>query len=318
MNSRGSRGEQMSDLAQRLAVLGHQHREALKWFQGRQGTEVSWPQPTPEGLFLVNKAKGIHKPSGWKYALSVRQSLGGPYADRDLITHSDGSWELEYYQEGHDPGKRDKDFTNRALLSNMEDGVPVGVFLQTQRKPISRYRVAGLAVVHSWARGYFRLRGLAGDGSQRSMQASTPTMIIAEAIGALPTSLTDARKRMNTAIVVRQGAGKFRARALEAFGNKCAITRFDVPDSLEAAHIVPYLGPDTDMLSNTLLLRADLHTLFDRDLLAIDPSSLTVRLSPTLLSSSYASLEGARVYLPDGDVGSWRTSLGQRMQPLLQ
>jgi hypothetical protein len=50
--------------------------------------------------------------------------------------------------------------------------------------------------------------------------------------------------------------------------------------------------------SNGLLLRADLHTLFDLGLLSIDESTLSVILSDRLKQSMYADLAGKRLRLP--------------------
>lgn len=137
--------------------LPPEHRAALSWFADREGQEIGWPDPL-NGLFLMNKAKGIHKPKGWLYALSVRQSLESPYDDRDPETSSDGSWVYRYFQEGTDPARRDKDFTNRALMHNQADNVPVAVVRQTKRKPGGRYLVLGLANVVGWNEGHFELR----------------------------------------------------------------------------------------------------------------------------------------------------------------
>jgi putative restriction endonuclease len=61
-------------------------------------------------MFLVNKAKGIHKPAQLNHALSVRQSLGGPYEDA-LQWLPDGTRFFKYAQEGNDP----EYFTNCGL-----------------------------------------------------------------------------------------------------------------------------------------------------------------------------------------------------------
>src|ERR1700722_13744752 len=44
-----------------------------------------------------------------------------------------------------------------------------------------------------------------------------------------------------------------------------------IPWVLEAAHITPYMGASTNSLLNGLLLRADIHTLFNLGLISIDP-----------------------------------------------
>ena len=61
-------------------------------------------------------------------------------------------------------------------------------------------------------------------------------------------------------------------------------------NALEAAHITPYSKCQSDELPNGLLLRADIHTLFDQDLIGIDPKTLNVALSPCLRNTSYEEL----------------------------
>jgi hypothetical protein len=100
----------------------------------------------------------------------------------------------------------------------------------------------------------------------------------------------DARKKNMVAIVQRQGQPKFRQELLRAYNGRCAVTGCDVEAALEAAHIIPYNGPQTNHVSNGLLLRADLHTLFDLGLWTIHPDSFTVVLSDALLSTEYAAL----------------------------
>jgi hypothetical protein len=46
------------------------------------------------------------------------------------------------------------------------------------------------------------------------------------------------------------------------------------------------------------LLRADIHTLFDCSLLAIDPDSLTIIVAPALRRSEYAALNGRPIRTP--------------------
>jgi hypothetical protein len=79
----------------------------------------------------------------------------------------------------------------------------------------------------------------------------------------------DARKRIDQTIVQRQGQPAFRNALMDAYERRCAITGCDVGDVLEAAHISPYLGEHTNRVTNGLLLRADIHTLFDRGLIKV-------------------------------------------------
>lgn len=111
-------------------------------------------------------------------------------------------------------------------------------------------------------------------------------------------NLEDARRRVEADIIRRQGQQQFREKLLSAYNHKCAVTRCDAEDALEAAHIHEYLGPKTNHVQNGILLRADIHTLFDRRLLSIDPTTWKVVLNKRLALSAYSSLAGKRVLLP--------------------
>ncbi|MBD2148679.1 HNH endonuclease [Pseudanabaena sp. FACHB-1277] len=113
-----------------------------------------------------------------------------------------------------------------------------------------------------------------------------------------PENLTDARERTNRAIVQRQGQPKFRSDLLKAYGGKCAITDCDAESALEAAHIFSYLGADTNHVTNGLLLRADIHTLFDLYLISIDPDTSKVVVSSSLLNTCYKELNGKPLKSP--------------------
>jgi len=117
---------------------------------------------------------------------------------------------------------------------------------------------------------------------------------------AAPMSLEDARKRIDAQIVARQGGAAFRAEALKRFNNRCAISDWGVTLVLEAAHIVPYLGAETNQPDNALLLRSDLHTLFDRNELTINPDTLCVQLVGDLAKGPYEIYAGKAIAIPQG------------------
>jgi hypothetical protein len=113
-----------------------------------------------------------------------------------------------------------------------------------------------------------------------------------------PKGQDDARARVLREVVQRRGQQKFRKSLIAAYGGRCAITGCPVTPLLEAAHITPYLGPDTNSISNGLLLRADLHTLWDLGLVAIDPETLRVWVSADVDDRTYRSLSGLQVSSP--------------------
>jgi putative restriction endonuclease len=74
----------------------------------------------------------------------------------------------------------------------------------------------------------------------------------------------------------RRGQQKFRSDLFEQYGAVCMITGSRIMDILEAAHINPYRGINDNHVSNGLILRADIHTLFDLNMIGIDPKTLTI------------------------------------------
>lgn len=68
---------------------------------------------------------------------------------------------------------------------------------------------------------------------------------------------------------VRLGQGAFRVLVTDAYNRKCAISREKTLPVLEAAHIKPYAESGPHFISNALLLRSDLHKLFDSGYLTI-------------------------------------------------
>lgn len=119
----------------------------------------------------------------------------------------------------------------------------------------------------------------------------------AEAAGMVDPS-EDNRRRTMAAIVQRDGQPAFRNALLDAYDRTCAISGCKVEALLEAAHIIPYRGAQTNLVENGLLLRADLHKMFDLHLFRIDPLARTLHLSALLVASEYAWMEGMQMRMP--------------------
>jgi hypothetical protein len=102
-----------------------------------------------------------------------------------------------------------------------------------------------------------------------------------------PTTI-DNRQIAMKQIRIRRGQHQFRQILAKRYGKQCLITGCHLFDIIEAAHISPYRGDEDNHPENGLLLRADLHTLFDLDLLGIEPTSLQVHFHPTALEAGYS------------------------------
>lgn len=111
-------------------------------------------------------------------------------------------------------------------------------------------------------------------------------------VAEVPGGLRDAR------VPVRTGQSKFRAQLVERDGLRCAIMGECPAVVLEAAHLRKYADNQTHVIKEGILLRRDIHSLFDSGQIAIDPSTKRVVISPELDGyAEYQVLAGRRVKL---------------------
>ncbi len=279
-----------------LALSDKRLQEGLLWFQERSGKEItlSWPMKTDGGVFLATQAAGIHKPDFSEYVLSIRSSTGKGatelYSDKEPVIEKDGTWTYLYRHEIRGDALPETIWRNKALLKNMQDAVPVAVIRQLS---VGYYQILGLAYVTDYnpRTGYFFLMGTS---------VANSTLSVNPGLTAEPLDMeADTRKFQETRQAVREGQAKFRLDLLDAYGSRCAATEYDVPEGLEAAHIRPYRGAHTNETRNGILLRADIHNLFDYGIIGVDPETMKVVLNQRAKGSKYSPLHGQSLRIPD-------------------
>jgi len=96
-----------------------------------------------------------------------------------------------------------------------------------------------------------------------------------------------------TIIRPRLGQGTFRLAVTEAYSGACAATGEHSLPALEAAHIRPYGMGGEHAVSNGILLRSDIHKLFDYGYLTVTPER-RIAISPRLR----ADYDNGRTYYP--------------------
>ncbi|MGM0501446.1 MAG: HNH endonuclease [Bacillota bacterium] len=94
-----------------------------------------------------------------------------------------------------------------------------------------------------------------------------------------------------------KGQSKFRQNLFKYYKGKGVITKENCAAILDAVHIHPYLKKNKDHLKNGLLLRSDLHQLFDDGLITITPD-YKVLVSKKLDSNHYHKYQNQDIYLP--------------------
>lgn len=100
----------------------------------------------------------------------------------------------------------------------------------------------------------------------------------------------------------RLGQGTFRVMVTDAYDRRCVVTGERTLPVLEAAHIRPYSENGPHEPNNGLLLRSDLHTLFDRGYLTVD-TDLRLRVSGRIRTEfengrDYYALDGTTIRSP--------------------
>jgi putative restriction endonuclease len=122
----------------------------------------------------------------------------------------------------------------------------------------------------------------------------------------LPRLVTEPRARYGVprSVVPRLGQGTFRVAVTEAYGRSCAATGEHSLPALDAAHIRSYSDEGPHEVRNGVLLRADLHRLFDQGYVTITADQrfeVSQRLREDYSNGrSYYPLHGAKLRVPMG------------------
>jgi putative restriction endonuclease len=118
------------------------------------------------------------------------------------------------------------------------------------------------------------------------------------------------KKRKLQTTKARVGQQRFKFQVFKYYGGRCAVCDLDIKEALDAAHIIPDEAGGTDHPRNGLVLCADHHRAFDRNLFAINPETLCIEARPggpnlEALQIIYANLAHLSKF-PHPDALHWR------------
>lgn len=121
--------------------------------------------------------------------------------------------------------------------------------------------------------------------------------------GEFTPSPEDTRLLREQMTAVREAQGTFRVRVLEAYAGRCAVTGEHALPVLDAAHITPYRGLYSNHVQNGLVLRADLHRLYDDGYVTVTPDyqfKVSQRLNDEFENGkAYYEMAGRRLLVPE-------------------
>jgi putative restriction endonuclease len=124
----------------------------------------------------------------------------------------------------------------------------------------------------SWARSIVVGKTYSTDEQEgRALWEAITTTEVAAVLGR-ERGVGEEQRRFGEPILVkpRLGQGAFRIAVTDAYGRACAVSGGKVLPALDAAHIRPYTEGGSHEVSNGLLLRKDIHSVFDAGYVTID------------------------------------------------
>ena len=104
--------------------------------------------------------------------------------------------------------------------------------------------------------------------------------------------IQDENKRQAYARRVRKGQSRFRKALHTLYGSRCAFTGTDEESVLEACHIISHAKTGDNSLDNGLLLRSDIHVLFDEHLMTLANDGKSILVHKEVTAPEYARLRG--------------------------
>ena len=236
-----------------------------------------------------NLITGIYKPAGSEFALSIATKPTSPYSEKDdIVFVEDGRWLMEYSPRAG--GLEISD--NRALMKCKENGLPIGVFLQTTSKNSpsgATYRVLGLGIIadYSSEQDVFVIESIDLGGLNRvtnfiyDEHLRYETQIYAQ----ITNKFQPFVKEENATYIVNapKRDQAFRRIGLQEYKFACALCqmmfKLGMLTEATAAHIVPKHKDGTDDPRNGLSLCRTHHWIFDQGFFSID-DDYRVLISP--------------------------------------
>lgn len=154
----------------------------------------------------------------------------------------------------------------------------------------------------SWARQIVVGKTFSTENAEgRALWESVGMALASSPIGGLA-ELPQERYGAPTFIKPRLGQGSFRIAVTDAYSRRCAVSGERTLPALEAGHIRPYAFGGEHEIPNGLLLRRDIHTLFDRGYVTVSPAG-TFEVSKRIKEEyengrHYYAMAGQKIQVP--------------------
>jgi putative restriction endonuclease len=201
----------------------------------------------------------------------------------------------------------------RDLPTDSRDPIEIGCRILTQ--PFFWPEHLWLSPPASWSPNIVRFKTFAAEEAEgralweavleRSTAALAPQTALVSPIPPPPGLAATPQSHYGEPMLMRPrlGQGGFRLMVTGLYERKCAVTRERTLPALEAAHIRPYSEGGAHTAPNGILLRRDVHSLFDQGYVTVTPQ-FTFEVSRRIKQEfengrEYYALHGREVKVPD-------------------
>lgn len=287
--------------------VGITDREWFRFLAARQPDEVNFWRPSGQGFGAVRTGEPflfkLHAPDNF--------IAGGGF----FVSYTRLPLSLLWLAYGEANGTPDRATLEARITSYRQGrgdaGEPdpvVGNIVLTE--PFFWPREAWIPVPQDWAPNTQQGKAYDTQGSvgarlwaevQDRLRADPRYGAIAPAVPRFP-AREDPVERVRAFAMRRLHQGSFRTLVTDAYGRQCAVTHEHTLPVLEAAHIQPVAESGSHSLTNGILLRADVHILFDRGYVTVDPDYrflVSDRLEADFHNGrDYYAHRGERITLP--------------------
>lgn len=207
----------------------------------------------PNEMFLFK----LHKPDDY--------IVGGGYFVRSTVLPTYLAWETFGVKNGtHSLAELNNRIAKYRSRNNIADSTPqIGCIILTE--PFFLERSEWIPAPENWNYSIVQGKTYTTDEpiGQRMYQEVTNRLSVYYSLLS--------GKRYSTGVTKhRLGQGAFRVLVTDAYQRRCAVTGERTLPVLQAAHIKPYSQNGEHAVKNGLLLRSDLHTLYDEGYITID------------------------------------------------
>lgn len=178
----------------------------------------------------------------------------------------------------------------RSKKGQDDDNPTIGCIVLTE--PVFFDKADWIKVPESWSRSIVQGKTYSTDDAEgKSLWAQVQERLsridvsrrMLKESDAMP--VVDETERFGNPVLIkpRLGQGAFRVLVADAYSRRCAITGEKTFPVLEAAHIKPYADSGPHQTANGLLLRSDIHKLFDKGYITVT-EELKVEVSSRIRS----------------------------------